>query len=89
MTNFGKIITGSIAALALASMIAATPVFAGGYYYRSGPDAGAVAGAAIAGMAVGAMVGAAASQPHYQYGYGPGYGYAYGRRPYGYYDYGY
>ncbi|RTL87359.1 MAG: hypothetical protein EKK29_07230 [Hyphomicrobiales bacterium] len=85
MTNLGKIITGSIAALALASTIAATPASAGGYYYRSGPDAGAVAGAAIAGMAVGAMVGAAASQPHYDYGYGhPGYGYAYGRHHYGY-----
>lgn len=90
MTNLGKIITGSIAALAIASTIAATPASAGGYYHRSGPDSGAVAGAAIAGMAVGAMVGAAASQPHYGYGYGqPGYGYAYGRHPYGYGYYGY
>jgi hypothetical protein len=81
MTNFGKIFTGSIVALALASTIAATPASAGGYYYRSGPNAGAVAGAAIAGMAMGAMIGAAASQPHYYgyrypaYGYGPAYGY--------------
>ena len=83
-----KIITGSIAALALASTIAATPASAGGYYYRnSGSNAGAVAGAAIAGMAVGAMVGAAASQPHYG-AYGNGYGY---QQPYGGYadDYGY
>jgi hypothetical protein len=80
-----KIITGAIAALALASTIAATPASAGGYYrYHSGPDAGAIAGAAVAGMAVGAIVGAAASQPNYYgggygypaYGYGPGYGYA-------------
>jgi hypothetical protein len=84
MSSFSKIITGSIVALALAGTIAVTPASAGGtYYYRSAPNAGAVAGAAIAGMAVGAMVGAAASQPHYYdygyqypaYGYGPYYGY--------------
>jgi hypothetical protein len=85
MKTISKIITGTIAALALASTIAVTPAAAGGYYrYRSGPDAGAIAGAAVAGMAVGAIVGAAASQPYYYgggygypaYGYGPGYGYA-------------
>ena len=84
MKTISKIITGTIAALALASTVAATPASAGGYYYRSGPSAGAIAGAAVAGMAVGAMVGAAASQPNYYsggygypaYGYGHGYGYA-------------
>ncbi|MGJ0509123.1 MAG: hypothetical protein ACR652_18770 [Methylocystis sp.] len=92
MTRFSKIITGSIVALALASTIAATPASAGGYYYRSRPDAGAIAGAAVAGMAVGALVGAAASQPAYGYDYGYGYP-AYGYGPaYGYapaYGYGY
>lgn len=73
-----RILTSSLAALALASTTAASPASAGGYYYRSGPDAGAIAGAAIAGMAVGAMVGAAASQPHdgyydQPYGYGDSY----------------
>ncbi len=90
MKTISKIVTGSIVALALASTIAATPASAGGYYYRSGPDAGAVAGAAIAGMAVGAMVGAAASEPHYDhYGYGYDHGYGYGRPRYGYDEYGY
>jgi len=77
-----KIITGSIAALALAGAIAATPAYAGGYYRHS--DAGAVAGAAIAGMAIGAMVGAA-TQPHNSgYYEGQGYydnGYGYGYAP--------
>ncbi len=74
----------------MASTIATTPASAGGYYYHSGPDAGAVAGAAIAGMAVGAMVGGAASQPHYDhYGYGYDHGYGYGRPRYGYDEYGY
>ena len=76
-----KIITGSIAALALASTIAATPAAAGGYYRHSGSNAGAVAGAAIAGMAMGAMVGAAASQPHYGYYNQPYGGYGYGYAP--------
>lgn len=81
MVGFSKIFTGSVAALALAGTIAATPASAGGYYYRSGPNPGAVAGAAIAGMAVGAMVGAVASQPRYYddpypaYAYSPRYGY--------------
>jgi hypothetical protein len=49
MKTISKIITGSIVALALASTVAATPASAGGYYrYRSGPDAGAIAGAAVA-----------------------------------------
>jgi hypothetical protein len=80
-----KIITGSIAALALADIIAATPASAGGYYHRSGPIPGAEAGAAIAGMALGAMAGAAASQPRHAY-YGQpsgGYGYDKGYAPHG------
>lgn len=88
MTRFGKIFTASIIALGVASTVAATPATAGGYYYRSGPDAGAIAGAAIGGMALGAAVGAMASQPRYYddgYGY-PAYRYAY-RRHRHYYDY--
>lgn len=79
--SINRIITGSIAALALASTITSTPASAGGYYRHSGPDAGTVAGAVIAGMAMGAMVGAAASQPHDGY-YGQPYGgYRYGYAP--------
>ncbi|MGJ0505949.1 MAG: hypothetical protein ACR652_02195 [Methylocystis sp.] len=80
MTTFRAILAGSIAALTLAS--ATTPASAG-YYYRSGPSAGAIAGAAIGGMALGAAVGAMASQPRY-YGYAyPAYGYGYGYPRYG------
>jgi len=90
MKTISKIITVSIIALGLASTIAAAPASAGGYYYRSGPSAGAIAGAATGGMALGAMVGAAASQPSYYGGYGYGYpAYGYGYAPsYGY-GYGY
>ena len=91
MTTMRKIFTTSIIALGLTSMVAATPAAAGSYYrYRSGPSAGAIAGAAIGGMALGAMVGAAASQPSYYGGYGYGYpAYGYGYVPsYGY-GYGY
>ncbi len=89
MRTIGKIITGSIIVLGLASTIAATPASAGGYYYRSGPDAGAIAGAAIAGMAVGAAVGAMASQPHYGLGYYGYPGHGYGHPHSGYDEYGY
>ncbi len=90
MKTIGKIITGSAIILSLASAIAATPAEAGGYYYHSGPDAGAVAGAAIGGMALGAAMGAMASQPsYYDYDYGYGYGYPvyYRRHHRHYYDY--
>jgi hypothetical protein len=89
MKTASKIITCSVIVLGLASMIAATPASAGGYYRRSGPDAGAVAGAAIAGMAVGAMVGAMASQPHYDRGDYDRPGYGYDQPRYGYDGYGY
>ncbi len=83
------IITGSIVALALPSIIAATPASAGGYYYPSRPEAGAIAGAAIGGMALGAAIGAIASQPTYGHYYRPAYpypSYGYGgpARAYGY-----
>lgn len=89
MKTASKIITASIIVLGLSSTIAATPASAGGYYHRSGPDAGAVAGAAIAGMAVGAMVGAMANEPHDDRGYDGHPGYGYGQSRYGYDDYGY
>jgi hypothetical protein len=88
MTTMRKIFTTSIISIGLISVIAATPASAGGYYYRSGPSAGAIAGAAIGGMALGAAIGTAASQPRYYGGYSygyPAYGYGYGYAPaYGY-----
>ena len=75
MTNFRKMITGSIVALTIGITMAATPAAA--WTHHGG------AGAAIAGMVLGA-----APQGHHGYGYGhggygQGYGGGYGHGGYG------
>jgi hypothetical protein len=66
-----KITTGALAALTLATTLAAASPASAGYYYRRGgwnPGAAAAVGV-LGGLALGAAV--AAPRPAYGYGYAP------------------
>ena len=71
MTRFKKIATATLAALTLASTLAATSAEAG-YWGRRGYGWGAGAGI-VGALAVGGLIAASAARPAYggYYGYGP------------------